>query len=118
MLYSLSLRILGRDPGDIPRMLSAVEEASKEFCGSASRGPSWVVLGCNEGLVCAQAEARAPKSLGDRAAIECLVKISSKDPSWIVTVLERIRAEASSLGYPLLLNLDLGESIRYHRSIF
>ncbi len=62
-----------------------------------------MVLGCSKGLIVAQVEARMTGGLGGSALIECLLRISSQDPEWIANILEKVRAETSSQGYPLLL---------------
>jgi len=112
-IYEVVVRILGREPGDIPRILQAVENAAREVCRSSSRGPSWVMLGCEEGLIVAQAEALPSRRLGEGALIECTVSVKSEDPRWIVNLFELLKSEATTLGYPILLRLrEVEERLR------
>jgi len=110
MSYSARVRVLGREPSDIPKMLSAIEEASTKICNMISRGPSWLLVGCNEGLLSAQAKALMPGRIGG-TTIVCLVYLSSKDPKWIVEMVERVKTEVNSLGYPVVLEVE-GSSLR------
>ena len=109
MSYSIRVRVLGKEPSDIPKMLSAIEEASTKVCNAISRGPSWLLVGCNEGLLSAQARALMSSRIGGTALI-CSVYLSSKDPKWIVEMVERVKAEANSLGYPVVLDVEGGSS--------
>ncbi len=105
MTYSVRVRILGKEPGDIPKMLSAVERASSSLCKATSRGTSWLLIGCDEGLLSSQVRAFMSSRMGG-TTIMCLVSLSSNDPKWIVDIVDRIKAEANSLGYPVLLETE------------